>query len=136
MDDSERKDNACTKNHENFCGQAPLPVLRAHYFDIEQAAPYGDLMLPTAARPLSRPERVTSQDALLTCLLKLALRNWSSSWYNTTEFFGTHAIVKQVRSSQMRRLSQCFDLPINQLVNFTFDGGGRVSHHTVPSREL
>ena len=52
------------------------------------------------------------------------------------DFLGAHAIVNQVRSSQSRRLSQCFDLPINQLVNFTFDGGGWVSHHTVPPREL
>src|SRR6202451_4205262 len=27
MDDSERKDNARTKNHENFCGQDALPIL-------------------------------------------------------------------------------------------------------------
>jgi hypothetical protein len=25
VDDSERKDNARTKNHENFCGQDALP---------------------------------------------------------------------------------------------------------------
>ena len=29
MDDSERKDNARTKNHENFCGQDALPILWA-----------------------------------------------------------------------------------------------------------
>ena len=27
VDDSERKDNARTKNHENFCGQDALPIL-------------------------------------------------------------------------------------------------------------
>ena len=26
VDDSERKDNARTKNHENFCGQGGLPI--------------------------------------------------------------------------------------------------------------
>jgi hypothetical protein len=26
--DSERKDNARTKKHENFCGQDALPILR------------------------------------------------------------------------------------------------------------
>jgi len=30
VDDSERKDNARTKNHENFCDQDALPILRAH----------------------------------------------------------------------------------------------------------
>ena len=30
VDDSESKDNARTKNHENFCGQDALPVLWAH----------------------------------------------------------------------------------------------------------
>jgi hypothetical protein len=30
VDDSERKDNAGTKNHENFCGQDALPILWAH----------------------------------------------------------------------------------------------------------
>ena len=30
VDDSERKGNARTKNHENFCGQDALPVLWAH----------------------------------------------------------------------------------------------------------
>jgi len=30
VDDSERKDNARTKNHENFCGQDALPILWAH----------------------------------------------------------------------------------------------------------
>jgi hypothetical protein len=29
VDDSERKDNARTKNHENFCGQDALPILWA-----------------------------------------------------------------------------------------------------------
>src|SRR6516165_11490876 len=28
VEDSERKGNACTKNHENFCGQDTLPILR------------------------------------------------------------------------------------------------------------
>jgi len=27
VDGSERKDNARTKNHENFCGQDALPIL-------------------------------------------------------------------------------------------------------------
>ncbi len=30
VDNSERKDNARTKNHENFCGQDALPILWAH----------------------------------------------------------------------------------------------------------
>src|SRR5262250_1801156 len=30
VDDSERKDNARTKNHENFCGQDALPILWGH----------------------------------------------------------------------------------------------------------
>ena len=30
VDDSERKDNARTKNHENSCGQDALPILWAH----------------------------------------------------------------------------------------------------------
>jgi hypothetical protein len=29
VDDSERKDNARTKNHENFCGQDAVPILWA-----------------------------------------------------------------------------------------------------------
>jgi hypothetical protein len=32
VDDSERKDNARTKNHENFCGQDALPILWAQRF--------------------------------------------------------------------------------------------------------
>ena len=38
VDDSERKDDARTKNHENSCGQDALPILWAHHFEIEQAA--------------------------------------------------------------------------------------------------
>ena len=30
VDDSERKDNARTKNHENLCGQDALPILWVH----------------------------------------------------------------------------------------------------------
>jgi hypothetical protein len=30
VNDSERKDNAGTKNHENFRGQDALPILWAH----------------------------------------------------------------------------------------------------------
>jgi hypothetical protein len=30
VDDSERKDNARTQNHENSCGQDALPVLWVH----------------------------------------------------------------------------------------------------------
>ena len=52
------------------------------------------------------------------------------------DFLGTLAIVKQVRSSQTRRLSQDLDLQINQVVNFAFDGERWVSHHRVPPREL
>jgi hypothetical protein len=29
VDDSERKDNARTESHENFCGQDALPILWA-----------------------------------------------------------------------------------------------------------
>ena len=33
VEDSERKGNARTKNHENFCGQKALPSLWAHIAD-------------------------------------------------------------------------------------------------------
>src|SRR5580704_16083133 len=38
VDDSEHKDNARTKNHENFCGQAALPVLWARIADCSLSA--------------------------------------------------------------------------------------------------
>jgi hypothetical protein len=34
VDDSERKDNARTKNHENSCGQDALPILWAHPYQL------------------------------------------------------------------------------------------------------
>jgi hypothetical protein len=64
--------------------------LPAHYFDIEQAAigwqfDAGDLTLPTAVDPL-KTRQGELQDALVNRPLKLALRNCSSSWYNTVIF--------------------------------------------------
>src|SRR5271167_3357662 len=34
VDDSERKDNARTKNHENCCGQDALPIFWAHCWSL------------------------------------------------------------------------------------------------------
>ena len=51
VDDSERKDNARAKNHENSCGQDPLPILRVHYCEY---------------RTSGRPERFDAADGRLT----------------------------------------------------------------------
>jgi hypothetical protein len=82
VDDSESKDNARTKNHENSCAQDVLPnSVCPTILNIEQATVHSDLTLRNGRLTPSRPHTVNSQDALRNGLSKLALRIWSSSRY-------------------------------------------------------
>lgn len=103
-----------------FCG----PII----LNIEQAAASWRFDAAGGGLTPSRPSRV-----ILRCCAQLHFEARSSYVVQLLvqhdDFLGTHAIIKQVRSSQTRRLSQHFDLQINQLANFTFDGGGWLSHH-------
>jgi hypothetical protein len=43
VDDSERKDNARTKNHENSCGQGALPILWEDVFTYSNVFIYNNM---------------------------------------------------------------------------------------------
>ena len=86
VDDSKRKDDARTKNHENSCGQDALPILWAHHFEIEQAAVSWRFCPADGGLTPLNTAQGELYEALRNCPLKLALRIWSSSWYNTVSF--------------------------------------------------